>query len=48
MALLQQMENDVAQVNATRDHVADLFANGFLFREEDGSIAMPENEEIRK
>ena len=32
----------------TKLHVEELFQKGFLFRDTDGSVAMPANEEMRQ
>ena len=55
MAHFQQMEQEIAaarhdlsQVSDTKAHVEQLFKDGFLFRQEDGSIAMPANDEVRQ
>ena len=55
MANFQQMEQEIAaarhdlsQVSDTKAHVEQLFKDGFLFRQEDGSIAMPANDEVRQ
>ena len=42
------MQTEMEQVSATKAHVEQLFKDGFLFRDENGDIAMPANEEVRQ
>ena len=48
MAELQQMQQQADQVNATKAHVEQLFKDGFLFRDDNGDVVMPESEEMRQ
>ena len=48
MTELDRMKQEVQQVQETKAHVEMLFKQGFLFREADGTIAMPHSEEIRQ
>ena len=48
MAELQRMQSEMEQVSATKAHVEQLFRDGFLFRDENGDVSMPANEEVRQ
>ena len=47
MAEFERMQQEVEAVKATKVHVEQLFKDGFLFRDENGDVNMPANEEIR-
>ena len=48
MQQFAQLQNDLNNMVETKQHVEALFQNGFLFRDADGSVAMPANEEMRQ
>ena len=41
-------KRDLDQVNETKAHVEQLFQDGFLFRDDNGIINMPANDEVRQ
>ena len=48
MAEFERMKQEVESVKDTKAHVEQLFRDGFLFRDENGDVNMPANEEIRQ
>ena len=47
-AELQRLLEEVEAVKATKVHVEQLFKDGFLFRDDNGDVVMPANEEMRQ